>query len=127
MKPMLLLLFVSCIMFEGSAQDLRDETIKKDIDQLLRQYQRGPSVDLSDSLFVLNNPLTLRNKKPGIYRLPQDNMPCIVPDTSKTIRIPNAWKSRVQVPYVSKPPRIPNPARKWVPTPINHSNWARVK
>lgn len=52
----------------------------------------------------------LINPKPGVHRLPQDNMPCIVPDTKNIAAMPNAWKGAVKVPYRSNPPQIPNPA-----------------
>lgn len=42
----------------------------------------------------------------GIRYLPQDGMPCLVPDTKDIVAIPNAWP-KVEVPFASK---IPNPA-----------------
>ena len=41
----------------------------------------------------------------GIYYLPQDTMPCLVPDTKDLAAIPNAWLN-VQVPFKSF---MPNP------------------
>ena len=64
----------------------------------------------------------LRNKKPGVYLLPQDNMPCIVPDSGKTVNIPNAWRGPKTVPFKGNPPHIPNPAQKWTPTPISNTD-----
>jgi hypothetical protein len=55
--------------------------------------------------------LSLSPRKPGIYALPQDNMPCIIPDLSGTVAIPNLWKGKTKVPYKSSPPLIPNPLR----------------
>ena len=49
-----------------------------------------------------------KQKATGIVTLPQDNMPCIVPDSTKTVRIPNAWRSKKGVPYRPNPPRMPN-------------------
>jgi len=50
-------------------------------------------------------------RKPGVYTLPQDGMPCIVPDTNSIAAMPNAAKA------ISVPPanRMPNaaPNRAW--------------
>lgn len=63
---------------------------------------------VNDSSIVLQNLLLLQNKKPGVYSLPQDNMPCIVPNTKDLALMPNAFKGEVKVPYVGRAPRIPN-------------------
>jgi hypothetical protein len=55
---------------------------------------------------------------PGIYYLPQDNMPCLAPDTKDIAAIPNAWPN-VQVPFKSA---IPNPGlqdKPLIPQPKN--------
>lgn len=65
---------------------------------------------LNDSSFVFNGPSFPINKKPGVYRLRQDGMPCIVPDTKDLAVMPNVFKGEIKVPYVAKPPRIPNAA-----------------
>lgn len=41
--------------------------------------------------------------------LPQDKMPCVIPDTSDIAAIPNAW-TPVTVPYKPQHQPIPNPA-----------------
>lgn len=46
-------------------------------------------------------------RKPGVYSLPQDGMPCIVPDTNDIAAMPNAAKA-IAVPPAN---RIPNAAR----------------
>jgi hypothetical protein len=51
----------------------------------------------------------LVNKQGNVVVLPQDKMPCIVPDTSGLAKIPNAWGATT-VPYVSQFNPIPNPA-----------------
>ncbi|HEV7333207.1 MAG TPA: hypothetical protein VGN63_19385 [Flavisolibacter sp.] len=56
-------------------------------------------------------PYYLINPKPGIHRLPQDNMPCIVPDMNATVAIPNTWKGEKSVPFRGTQPRIPNRAK----------------
>ncbi|MBO9682502.1 MAG: hypothetical protein J7502_07540 [Flavisolibacter sp.] len=51
----------------------------------------------------------LANKHGNVVLLPQDKMPCIVPDTSGLAKIPNAWGATT-VPYVPQFHSIPNPA-----------------
>ena len=43
-----------------------------------------------------------------IIILPQDHMPCIVPDATVVAKIPNAW-GNIVVPYISPYYPIPNP------------------
>ncbi|MGV3527604.1 MAG: hypothetical protein ACO1OO_01825 [Flavisolibacter sp.] len=43
-----------------------------------------------------------------VRTLPVDNMPCIVPNTKDIAAMPNAWKGKVRVPFLSQ---IPNPAQ----------------
>jgi hypothetical protein len=64
-----------------------------------------------DSLIKDFHSLVLKHNKPGVYALPQDNMPCIVPDTKDIAAIPNAWL-RPSVPFRSA---IPNPGLKEKP------------
>jgi hypothetical protein len=56
-------------------------------------------------------PYYLVNPRPGIHRLPQDNMPCIVPDMNATVAIPNTWKGEKRLPFRGAPPQVPNPAK----------------
>jgi hypothetical protein len=51
----------------------------------------------------------LAGKQGNIVILPQDHMPCVVPDTNGLVKMPNAW-SGVSVPYKSPYHPIPNPA-----------------
>jgi hypothetical protein len=51
----------------------------------------------------------LANKYGNVVILPQDNMPCIVPDTNGLVKIPNAWNG-VTIPYQPQYHPIPNPA-----------------
>jgi hypothetical protein len=51
----------------------------------------------------------LANKQGNVILLPQDNMPCIVPDTSGIAKMPNSWGTTA-VPYVPQFHPIPNPA-----------------
>lgn len=64
----------------------------------------------NDSGIVRNGISLPAKKKPGVYRLQQDGMPCIVPDTKDIAAMPNAFKGEAKVPFLAQPPRIPNAA-----------------
>ncbi len=49
----------------------------------------------------------LANRQGNIVLLPQDRMPCIVPDSKNIAPMPNAW-SGVKIPYQSQHHLIPN-------------------
>jgi hypothetical protein len=69
---------------------------------------RSPQIQFSDSLkklLLFNH--TVNAPAPGVYKMPLDGMPCIVPDTKELAVIPNAWKSPITIPYSGT---IPNPA-----------------
>jgi hypothetical protein len=51
----------------------------------------------------------LANKKGNVALLPQDHMPCIIPDTNAIVSMPNAWGG-ITNPYGSPYNSIPNPA-----------------
>lgn len=51
----------------------------------------------------------LANKQGNVVILPQDHMPCIVPDTNGILRMPNAWVAP-GIPYKPQYHPIPNPA-----------------
>ena len=119
MKPLLVLLF-SCFVFSKSKAQ-NDRYINPKIQQGPYKYRLPKGWDatiLPDSTIKLHDLALLKNKRPGVYRLPQDNMPCIVPDSTKTVRMPNAWRGAKRVPYQSNRPRIPNASPRWTPTPI---------
>ena len=120
MKRLLTLILFTFLLAEGNAQN-------DDVSSKAKEYQRQNLLNrikewkvAKDSNIVRQN-LDFLKGKPGVYRLPQDNMPCIVPDSNKTVRIPNVWKGPKRVPYKGNPPRIPNLTKPWVPTPINLS------
>jgi hypothetical protein len=50
----------------------------------------------------------LANKKGNVVILPQDHMPCIVPDINSISRMSNAW-TNPGIPYKPKSRPIPNP------------------
>ena len=66
---------------------------------------------LNDSSIILNGISLPNRKKLGVYRLQQDNMPCIVLNTEGIATIPNAFKGQVKVPFMAKPRRTPNAAK----------------
>ena len=61
-----------------------------------------------DSLVSFQKGQLLKGVKSGVYRLLQDGMPCIVPDTKDIVAIPNAFKGKVSVPFAGNRQRIPN-------------------
>jgi hypothetical protein len=50
----------------------------------------------------------LKQAQTKIIALPQDNMPCVIPDTKSIAVIPNAW-GKVTIPYRPDFHPIPNP------------------
>ena len=104
MKPLLLIIF-----YMLSVGTMAQEW-KPDIPKELIVTQR-PGIQLHwtpqqrDSL-IKRFSIGMAKMGSGIHYLPQDGMPCIVPDTEDIVAIPNAW-SKVEVPFIYK---IPNPA-----------------
>lgn len=111
------LLLIACAGFvlQAGAQDFKDELEKLKNRGLLKQ---GDVIELNneqlrrhDSLGKYFHDQVLKTQKPGVYALPQDNMPCLVPDTKEIAAIPNAW-GKLSVPFISN---IPNPGLKITP------------
>jgi hypothetical protein len=127
MKRLLPLLLSCFLLFESLAQDEYAQRFSDEASNYKTSFNKTlQETAFNDSNIVRQNLGFLNGKKPGVYPLPQDNMPCIVPDSTKTVRIPNAWKGPKRIPYQSNPPRIPNPTKPWVPFPIaNTSSAAR--
>lgn len=118
MKRLLPLLLSCFLLLETTAQDAFVQKYEYNQNDFQKRFSnKGNSSTLNDSNFVFHD-FSLKGKKPGVYRLPQDNMPCIVPDSTKTVRMPNAWKGSKRIPYQSNPPRIPNLSQQWKPYPI---------
>lgn len=109
----LLLLFTFFSSLKINAQN------KPDYSQLLKQklsalkdQRRFPLGQLKiDAARNSNITAFLSNPKPGVHRLRQDNMPCLVPDPTATVAMPNVWKGKIGVPFESGLPRIPNPVK----------------
>ena len=109
MKQLLLLLIGFASFTTAQAQTEGLDAPKIDGESLLRRYRQEQVNKIpGDSAYTYKHLLIPGDGKPGVYSLPQDNMPCIVPDSTKTVRVPNAWKGSRKLPYKSKPPRIPN-------------------
>ena len=77
--------------FKGTNND----TLRKQLQEYLQR--KGPGNNL------------LANKHGSIAILPQDHMPCMVPDSTSIASIPNAW-SGVTIPFQPQFHSIPNPA-----------------
>ena len=86
---------------------------------LYAQDRKPLSVSPSRPLVVLPERLVTQDKdqivpggklpKPGIYRLPQDGMPCLVPETDHIAAMPNTWKNLPGKSYKAPEGSIPNP------------------
>lgn len=108
MRRLLLLLFGSIVCFAVRAQQ---EVKKQTKDALSDAFTNYFDKKKDTGSLTLPKTLYLVNPKPGIHRLPQDNMPCLVPDPNAMVAIPNLWKGETKVPFKGGSPRIPNPAR----------------
>lgn len=72
-----------------------DEKLKRQMQQYMERRQ--------------NRNELLSNRQDNIVLLPQDRMPCVIPDTNAIAKMPNAW-AEVTVPYKPESRPIPNPA-----------------
>ena len=111
MKPLLASLICCFAFFVVRAQNTGAKIVEIKPGMSF-EYRDGKyfSKLLNDSAIVRNGLSFPQNKKPGVYRLRQDGMPCIVPDTKDLAVMPNAFKGTIKIPFVSAPPRIPNAA-----------------
>ena len=108
MTRLLPLLLITCFTLPAFAQDDQQSLNPSPRSLAPSHPLLQGSILPSDSGIVGRNLQTFWPKKPGVYALPQDNMPCIVPDSTKSVKIHNAWKGSLQVPFKGGPPRIPN-------------------
>jgi len=72
-----------------------DEVLRKQLQEYLQQSPQPNQL--------------LANKHGNVALLPQDHMPCIVPDTNAIASMPNAW-GEITNPYRATDHAIPNPA-----------------
>ncbi|RYZ46171.1 MAG: hypothetical protein EOO14_24890 [Chitinophagaceae bacterium] len=115
MKRLLYLTFCFATSFWAEAQILSSEVKKYQQDPAYRHSvieKLNALKKKSDTSIVTPTlPLYLQNPKPGTHRLPQDGMPCIVPDMNATVAIPNTWRGEKKIPFSGAQPGIPNPAK----------------
>ena len=124
MKRLLLMACAGFVLHAG-AQDFKEELEKlksrgllkqADVIELKNEQQKKP-----DSLGKYFHQWVLKTHKPGVYALPHDNMPCLVPDTKDIAAIPNVWRNP-SVPFISN---IPNPGLKITPVVSKETNEAK--
>jgi hypothetical protein len=87
----------------------KQKEVAAEFREIVAQYKKRDGV--TDTAGLVRPKAYLVNPKPGIHRLPQDNMPCLVPDLNATVAIPNGWGDKTEVPFRGKSPRLPNPAK----------------
>lgn len=108
---MKLLLIPACLCFGlGAFAQTEDVNTSKLLKEYLLRKRFNSRVQFQrpiykDSLIKVFKDFYSMKQAPGIHYLPQDNMPCLVPDTKDMAAIPNAWP-HVQLPFQSA---IPNP------------------
>jgi hypothetical protein len=125
MKPILLTLILGAAT-TVSAQNKKLDSLQHVLrERLAGKYQRMPNAWGPTTPYAYQQhqyrvdsstgkPLSLLPPKaPGVYHLPLDGMPCIVPDTSNIAAIPNGWANPT-VPY-NPPHNMPNPMDKMAP------------
>lgn len=111
MKPLLLTAFCFCSVCVFSQHNKNNplrvpsENLKKfkgtNGNSLQKQFQEYFKRKNSTNL--------LSNIQGNIAILPQDHMPCVVPNTGNIATMPNAWNG-VAVPYIPQYQPMPNPA-----------------
>jgi hypothetical protein len=103
------LLLLLCAIFVFSAANAQEQPDNSQKQKFKWKFERPlVTIEPKDSSALRLYPYA--KKAPGVYRLPQDGMPCIVPESHKSVKIPNAWRVPLRVPFKNKPPRIPNPS-----------------
>lgn len=113
-------LLFSAVSFSLSAQVLGPD-VEKQIDESIRKRveednakKMGPSHPLIKiDVPSKNEQIPTTRRKPGVYALPQEGMPCVVPDTEGLAAMPNATpmtypyrKDMPTRPYKQHLPRI---------------------
>jgi hypothetical protein len=112
------LLLIAASIFFGLGALAQSEN--SNLPKLLKEYQLRKQFNsrvqferpiYKDSIIKKLKDFYSMKQKPGVHYLPQDNMPCLVPDTNDIAAIPNAWPN-TRIPFQSN---IPNPALKSKP------------
>ncbi len=112
----LLLTFVLCCVLTGAfAQAPRTKTPGKlHVPDTAQMFKGNDGRWLQKQLQVYmdcrkNSQVLLANRQGNIAFLPQDHMPCVVPDSTSVAIMPNAW-SGAKVPFQPNFHPVPNPA-----------------
>lgn len=109
MKAFLLLMVGMAAAETATAQEMNKE-MQTMLEEFWQKHQGKPNLMVpSDTSLVIpwqgnNKPVP---QKPGVYALPQDNMPCIVPYTADIVAIPNAMPQKEVVPFGKIPNATP--------------------
>ncbi len=107
MKPFLLLGFLIAAATVGAQEQ------KLELETPTVPYRNQPMLPPDINGKTLAPPLQWNKgvKLPaGMHRLPQDNMPCVVPHTQAIAAIPNAMAITAPALRLTKPGQIPNAA-----------------
>ena len=98
-------------MFEPDIKKLIDKSAAKNF-QLNKNTNQPKVYPMFKAPYIVE-----AKREPGIYALPRDNMPCIVPDVNNIAPMPNAL-SYFQVPKAGRMPGIGNKKSILPPTKI---------
>ncbi|TCJ13323.1 hypothetical protein EPD60_13105 [Flaviaesturariibacter flavus] len=118
MKPVLLLLGLVAVT-GAHAQNQKPDLLERALrERLVSKYRRMPNARERNMPYSYrfsrtnkgSQPGLLPPSEPGVYNLPVDGMPCVVPDTAAVAKMPNAWPNP-KVPF-TEGNRIPNPLDK---------------
>lgn len=127
----LLLLSALCFFSVGAFSQTSDDHGSQNLSDGFKKYKGTNAYTFRSQLQGYLNRRKLQgnllaNKQGNVMLLPQDRMPCIVPDKSTAGIMPNAW-TEVIVPYRPQYHPIPNPALK--PFSFKYSvtdNWPAI-
>ena len=114
MKWLLPLLIAASMRCTGYAQDQQNalQEFREKVTALNVLKQNSWSAPQKDTAKEsVGSLLAFRAARPGVHRLPLDNMPCLVPDPTASVAITNWWKGNIEVPFRSRTQPIPNLAR----------------
>jgi hypothetical protein len=127
MKLLFLMISLFACLF-AVAQTTSIQMPKEKIDELNRILKERKITEprelhaFFDSLIKDITPT--ENSSAGIFSLPQDNMPCIVPDMNKSIKIPNGMTPRIpfktEIPNAAPQQKLNPKKLKWKPVYINN-------
>ena len=94
---MLLLILCTPFALAAGAQEFEPDLQKqiKGFVEKEKEKQRFKTGGDTSIVIPFRDPDVLSGKQPGVYTLPQDGMPCIVPDTKDIVAIPNAFPKKV--------------------------------